>query len=104
MWQVRAMASSMFSIRVATWIRRLISHGKLNSLWGLALVEETLWVGNFGDGRINNYNPTTGAFIETLMGRHYNSMAYGLRFPLGSGVYFTAGIADEAHGPFVPYY
>src|SRR6266403_4965450 len=48
-------------------IRRLVSNGNLNSPWGLALVEDTLWVGNFGDGRINNYDPATGSFIETLM-------------------------------------
>jgi uncharacterized protein (TIGR03118 family) len=84
-------------------IRRLISHGKLNSPWGLALVEGTLWVGNFGDGRINNYNATTGAFIETLMKSDGTPLEFnGLwsLLPLGNGVYFTAGIADEAHGLF----
>ncbi len=50
------------------FLRRLISNGELNAPWGLALVEgDELWVGNFGDGRINNYDPVTGAFIETLM-------------------------------------
>jgi len=35
---------------------------------GLALVEgDELWVGNFGDGLINNYDPVSGNFIETLM-------------------------------------
>ena len=84
-------------------IRRLISHGKLNSPWGLAIVEDKLWVGNFGDGRINNYNPTTGAFIETLMKSDGTPLEFnGLwsLLPLGNGVYFTAGIADEAHGLF----
>jgi uncharacterized protein (TIGR03118 family) len=39
------------------FITRLISNGNLNSPWGLALVgvPATLWVGNFGDGKINNY-------------------------------------------------
>ena len=84
-------------------IRRLISHGKLNSPWGLAIVEDKLWVGNFGDGRINNYDPTTGTFIETLMKSDGTALQFnGLwsLLPLGSGVYFTAGIADEAHGLF----
>ncbi len=84
-------------------VKRLISHGHLNSPWGLALVEGTLCVGNFGDGRINNYNPTTGAFLETLMKADGTALAIdGLwaLLPLGGGVYFTAGIADEAHGLF----
>src|SRR5206468_5782627 len=38
------------------FLRRLISNGELNAPWGLALVEGTnLWVGNFGDGFIDNY-------------------------------------------------
>ena len=50
------------------FLRRLVSNGNLNAPWGLALVEGgNLWVGNFGDGLINNYNPVNGDFIETLM-------------------------------------
>src|SRR5881392_1812991 len=49
-----------------TFVKRLISNGNLNAPWGLALVDGELWIGNFGDGTINNYNPTTGAFIETI--------------------------------------
>ena len=84
-------------------IRRLVSNGKLNAPWGLALVEGELWVGNFGDGRINNYDPATGAFLETLSTADGTPLEFdGLwdLLPLGSGVYFTAGIADEAHGLF----
>src|SRR5262249_54823954 len=47
--------------------KRLISNGNLNAPWGLALVEGTnLWVGNFGDGKINNYDPTSGAPLGTV--------------------------------------
>jgi uncharacterized protein (TIGR03118 family) len=84
-------------------IRRLVSRGNLNSPWGLALVEGTLWVGNFGDGRINNYNRHTGNFIETLMRADGTPLEFdGLwdLLPLGDGVFFTAGIADEEHGLF----
>jgi uncharacterized protein (TIGR03118 family) len=49
------------------FLSRLTQRGNLNAPWGLALVEDGLWVGNFGDGKINVYDPTTGAFIETLM-------------------------------------
>jgi uncharacterized protein (TIGR03118 family) len=85
------------------FLRRLISNGELNAPWGLALVEDGLWVGNFGDGRINNYDPVTGAFIETLMRADGTPLQFdGLwdLLPLTDGVFFTAGIADEEHGLF----
>jgi uncharacterized protein (TIGR03118 family) len=85
------------------FLRRLISNGELNAPWGLALVEDGLWVGNFGDGLINNYDPSTGAFIETLMRADGTPLQFdGLwdLLPLGDGVFFTAGIADEEHGLF----
>lgn len=87
------------------FLRRLVSNGNLNAPWGLALVEgDELWVGNFGDGKINNYDPTTGAFLETLTRTDGTTPLQfdGLwdLLPLGTGVYFTAGIADEDHGLF----
>jgi len=85
------------------FLRRLISNGELNAPWGLALVEDGLWVGNFGDGRINNYDPVTGAFIETLTTADGTPLEFeGLwdLLPLTDGVFFTAGIADEEHGLF----
>ena len=86
-----------------SFLRRLISNGNLNAPWGLALVEGNLWIGNFGDGLINNYNPATGAVIGTLMRANGTPLQFdGLwdLLPLGSGVYFTAGIGDEEHGLF----
>jgi uncharacterized protein (TIGR03118 family) len=86
-----------------TFVKRLISNGKLNAPWGLALVEGELWVGNFGDGTINNYDPMTGAFLETISKADATPLQVdGLwdLLPLGTGVYFTAGIADEEHGLF----
>jgi len=85
------------------FLRRLVSNGNLNAPWGLAEVDGELWVGNFGDGLINVYDPITGAFIETLMRADGTPLQFdGLwdMLPLGSGVYFTAGIADEGHGLF----
>jgi uncharacterized protein (TIGR03118 family) len=85
-------------------LRHLVAHGHLNSPWGLAIIEgDELWVGNFGDGQINNYDPATGAFIETLVTADGTPLEFdGLwdLLPLGEGVYFTAGIADEEHGLF----
>src|SRR5882724_12315524 len=85
------------------FVRRLISNGNLNAPWGLALVEGNLWVGNFGDGLINNYNPVNGDFIETLMRLDGTPLQFdGLwdLLPQAGGVFFTAGIADEEHGLF----
>ena len=49
-------------------LTRLISHGDLNSPWGLVIAPASfgafggdLLVGNFGDGAIHAYDPTTGA-------------------------------------------
>jgi uncharacterized protein (TIGR03118 family) len=97
-------------------LRRLIEHGQLNAPWGLALAPAgfgrfsgALLVGNFGDGRINAYDPGTGEFLGRL--RHEDGSPiqieglWALRF--GNGVtgtpttlLFTAGIDDEAHGLF----
>ena len=87
-----------------TFVTRLVSNGDLNSPWGLAIIEgDELWVGNFGDGKINNYDPTTGASLGTIHRADGTPLQFdGLwdMLPLGSGVYFTAGIGDEEHGLF----
>jgi len=84
-------------------LRRLVSHGNLNAPWGLEIANGQLWVGNFGDGRINVYNPGNGSFI----GRPRDVFGIPLQFDGLWGlfeddgfVYFTAGIADEDHGMF----
>jgi uncharacterized protein (TIGR03118 family) len=86
------------------FIRRLVSNGNLNAPWGLALVEgDELWIGNFGDGIINNYDPDSGAFLGTINRADGTPLQFdGLwdMLVLGDGVYFTAGIADESHGLF----
>jgi uncharacterized protein (TIGR03118 family) len=85
------------------FLRRLVSTGNLNAPWGLALVDNELWVGNFGDGSINVYDPMTGTFIETLMRADGTPLQFdGLwdLLPATNGVFFTAGIAAEGHGLF----
>src|SRR6266508_2281859 len=97
-------------------LRHLVEHGQLNAPWGLALAPAgfgrfggALLVGNFGNGRINAYDPGTGGFLGRL--RHEDGSPiqveglWALRF--GNGVtgdpttlLFTAGIDDEAHGLF----
>jgi uncharacterized protein (TIGR03118 family) len=94
--------------------KRLVSHGRLNSPWGLAIAPSgfgrfggDLLVGNFGNGAINAYNPRTGAFKGALKGADGKPIAidglWGLRF--GNGAFgtagdlvFSAGPAEESHG------
>src|SRR5450755_3093371 len=95
-------------------LRRLISHGDLNSPWGLTLAPPSfgafagdLLVGNFGDGAIHAYDPATGAPKGQLVNTDGNPIRinslWALRF--GNGTFgtdgtlvFTAGIGDESHG------
>jgi uncharacterized protein (TIGR03118 family) len=67
-----------------------------------------LLVANFGDGKINAYDPTSGAFAGSLMQADGSAVMidglWGIAF--GNGVnsqptntlFFTAGPSDEAHG------
>ncbi len=55
-------------------IRRFASQGTLNSPWGLALApadfgtfSNALLVGDFGDGRINAFDPASGTFLGQLL-------------------------------------
>ena len=104
-----------------TFIQRLITQGALNSPWGLALApgsfgmfSNDLLVGNFGDGTINAFDPTTGVMIGTIDGTNgmplVNLGLWGLAFGNGAQgtskntLYFTAGIPGpdqvEDHGLF----
>jgi uncharacterized protein (TIGR03118 family) len=98
-------------------IKRLISRGTLNSPWGLALApanfgqfSNDLLVGNFGNGRINAFDPNTGALLGQLRNQKgliisINGL-WGLAFGNGktagptNSLFFTAGINDEANGLF----
>jgi uncharacterized protein (TIGR03118 family) len=100
----------------------LISQGALNSPWGLAVAPAgfgsfggDLLVGNFGDGMINVFNISTGAFIATLDDANgmplINQGLWSLAFGNGAGgagtgtLFITAGIPGpngqvEDHGLF----
>ncbi|HWC96910.1 MAG TPA: TIGR03118 family protein [Candidatus Sulfopaludibacter sp.] len=99
------------------FLGRVVTGGLLDSPWGLAIapagfgdVGGDLLVGNFGNGRINAYNPTTGTFVETLAGAGGTALTidglWGLRFGNGGAagstqtLYFTAGPNDEQDGAF----
>ena len=99
-------------------IRRLISTGSvLDAPWALAMAPSDfgefsgdLLVGNFGDGKINAFDPLTGIYKGTLSNAKGDPIVidglWGLSFGNGTNagdtdtLYFTAGISDEAHGLF----
>ncbi|MGA2135267.1 MAG: TIGR03118 family protein [Bryobacteraceae bacterium] len=101
-----------------TLMTHLIAGGQLNAPWGVAIAPANfgdfandLLVGNFGDGNINAFNPTTGAFVATLNDVYGTPIVVPNLWALqvgngGSGgdsnaVYFTAGIPgpdNMAHG------
>ncbi|MCW3097341.1 MAG: hypothetical protein JWL77_2959 [Chthonomonadaceae bacterium] len=113
-----------------TFMKRLVTGSAaggtvsaLNSPWGLTLApagfgkfSSDLLVGNFGDGHINAFNPTTGALLGTLLDSANNPIVipglWALIFGNGGqggatgSLFFTAGIGDpptfttnvESHG------
>ena len=104
-----------------SFLQRLVTGGALDAPWGLALApagfgdfSDDLLVGNFGDGRINAYNPLTGDYHGTLFDASALPVTidglWGLGFGNGgnggdtSTLYFAAAPPgqgpDEAHGLF----
>jgi uncharacterized protein (TIGR03118 family) len=95
-------------------VRRLISHGQLDSPWGLALAPSgfgqfagALLVGNFGNGHINAYNKKTGARLGQLKMTNGQPIVidglWGLMFGNGNAaktgeLLFSAGPNEESHG------
>lgn len=96
-------------------LRRLVSRGKLNAPWAVALAppnfgrfSNQILVGNFGNGRVNAYDPKNGSFTGFLKQGSGSALAvdglWALEF--GNGVdnqptnrlFFTAGPGGEAHG------
>ena len=98
-------------------LKRLISHGELNSPWGLAIApvnfgkfSGALLVGNFGNGHINAFNRWTGGARGHMLRSNGHTLEidglWGLHFGNGAAagpsntLLFTAGPDDEAHGLF----
>jgi uncharacterized protein (TIGR03118 family) len=98
--------------------RRLVSRGVLNAPWGMALAPATfepapgqLIVGNFGDGSIHAFDPTTGELMGVLSDYLDGAIEIeglrGLAFgpsktaeDLGNHLFFTAGPQCATHGLF----
>ena len=98
-------------------IGRLVSRGALDAPWGLAFAPSSfgalagaLLVGNFGDGRIGAYDPTSGALLGQLAALDGTPLEIDGLWALAPGndggagssarIYFTAGPDDESHGIF----
>ena len=70
-----------------------------------------LLVGNFGDGRINGFDPTTGALIGTALDLNGNALKidglWGMQFGNDTAnaahneLFFTSGPSDENTAPSV---
>ena len=89
--------------------------GALNAPWGLAMApanfgkfSNMLLVGNFGDGKINVYDPATGTLQGTVSTNDGTAIVtpglWALQFGNGlnnqptNTLFYTAGPAQEAHG------
>ena len=96
-------------------MQQLIAKGPLNAPWGLAIAPAgfgdftgDLLVGNFGDGTINVFNPTTGAFVAQLNDTIGAPISIPSLWALQAGngasggekaaIYFTAGIPGPDNG------
>ena len=98
-------------------LARFAQHGQLNSPWGVALAPASfgafggdLLIGNFGNGHINAFNPTTGEFLDKVRNPHGQAIVidglWTVRFGNGGNggdretLYFTAGPNGESDGLF----
>jgi len=96
------------------FVKRFATHGVLDSPWGIVLAPASfgqfggdLLVGNFGDGRIHVFNPSTGAVLGLLRGTSGGPLVIdglwglivGTQVAGGtSSVWFSAGPDGESHG------
>ncbi|HEV3022370.1 MAG TPA: TIGR03118 family protein, partial [Pirellulales bacterium] len=93
------------------------SSSPLNSPWGVTMAPPAfgdfggdLLVGNFGDGKINAFDPNTGAFLGSLSDPSGNAIVlpglWSLTFGNGNGagdvntLYFTSAPTQELDGLF----
>ena len=99
------------------FIKRVATNGALDAPWGIALAPASfgslggdLLIGNFGNGEINAYDPTTNAFLGALDGLNGAPLVipdlWALDFRTGgtgvnpNALYFTAGINGQRDGLF----
>ena len=100
-----------------TFVQRFTTGGPLDEPWGMAVAPASfgrfggdLLVGNVGNGHINAFDLTTGAYMGTLLDARGTPIAinglWGLSFGNGTRagdpntLFFTAGIGGYQHGLF----
>jgi len=101
-----------------TFRQRFAQHDQLNSPWGVALAPTgfgelggALWIGNFGNGHINAFDPDSGKFLSKVRDPKGKAILidglWTITFGsnLGNGgsantLYFTAGPNGETDGLF----
>ena len=98
-------------------IKQLVASGALNAPWGIALapsdfgtLSNALLIGNFGDGKINAYDATSGALIGTVNDSSGAAIAtpglWGIAFGNDADnqphntLFFAAGTNNEANGSY----
>jgi uncharacterized protein (TIGR03118 family) len=98
-------------------LQRFSQHGQLDAPWGIVQTPDgfgelggSLWIGNFGDGRINAYNPKTGQFVDKVRTADGKPVVidrlWSIQFGNGGNggllntLYFTAGPNGETDGLF----
>jgi uncharacterized protein (TIGR03118 family) len=98
-------------------IKQLVSKGALNAPWGIALapkdfgvLSNDLLVGNFGDGKINAYDPAAGTLLGTLSDSGGAAIAtpglWGIAFGNDANnqphntLFFAAGPNNEMNGSY----
>jgi len=99
------------------FVKQLVAGGALNAPWGVALapadfgtLSSALLVGNFGDGKINGYDVSSGALIGTVSDSSGAAIAtpglWGIAFGNDANnqphntLFFAAGTNDEANGSY----
>jgi uncharacterized protein (TIGR03118 family) len=98
--------------------QRFAQHGQLDSPWGVALAPTGfgelgggLWIGNFGNGHINAFDPESGRFLGKVRDPKGKAILidglWTITFGSGNGnggatntLYFTAGPNGETDGLF----
>src|SRR5260221_1813719 len=98
--------------------QRFAQHDQLNSPWGVALAPTgfgelggALWIGNFGNGHINAFDPESGKFLSKVRDPKGQAILidwlWSIRFGSDNGnggaantLYFTAGPNGETDGLF----
>ncbi len=98
-------------------IKQLVAKGALDAPWGIALapadfgsLSKALLIGNFGDGKINAYDPAAGTLLGTVKDSGGAAIAtpglWGIAFGNDSNnqphntLFFAAGTNNEANGSY----